>query len=249
MMIPLFGSGHLHIKVHWRPKRSSDKPVPTIDQMLDSLKKEVLAGRASLRIARGLREADPVVLQTAPTFFGLTHDGSLEISQMYAAKLYDTTANAITMKSLLSAAGKLAGSFKNARPQDIAAAVLRARRQIATLKVPLESIRKRRNEALAHLDPNSVVNPQALSTAAKLTIPDLEKVFDVTEKIILEIASFYDETGGELKFIGGDDYKMALEYIANAKDAQADAYEAEHNEPAPFARPRSRPKPAGNRLL
>jgi len=212
--------------------------------VLDSIEKEVLAGRACLRIARGLREADPVVFQTAPTFFGLTHDGSLEISQMYAAKLYDTTASAITMKSLLSAAEEQAGSFKNGKPQDIAAAVLKARTQIATLRGPLESIRKRRNEALAHLDPNSVVNPQALSRTAKLTIPDLEKVFDVTEKILLKIASLYDGTGGELKFIGGDDYKTALEYIADAKDAQADAYEAEHNEPAPFPRPRTRPKPA-----
>lgn len=237
MKIPIFGLGHLQIR--WRPK-PIDKPVPTIDQMLDSLKKEVLAGRASLGIAVGLREADPVVLQTAPTYFGLTHDGCLEISQIYAAKLYDTTSGAITIKSLLSAAQQQIESFKNGKPKEIAIAVSKARAEIGNLKEPLESIRKRRNESLAHLDPNSVMNPLDLSTTAKLTIPDLERVFDGTEKILLDISSLYDGTSGELKFLGGDDYTMALNYIADAKNAQADKYEAEFKEPWPNRRPAKR---------
>ncbi len=42
-------------------------------------------------MAKGLLESDPVLLQTAPTFFGLTIDGSVELAQMAIARLYDKT--------------------------------------------------------------------------------------------------------------------------------------------------------------
>jgi hypothetical protein len=86
---------------------------PTIDQILNSLTNEVLLGRAYLAIANGLKDADPVVLKCSPTFFGLSIEASLEMSQMYVAKLYDKTNGAITVKSLLDRAKLEAPTFKH----------------------------------------------------------------------------------------------------------------------------------------
>ena len=58
---------------------------PTLKQVLDAHKNQVLVGKSYLNIASGLLQADPVILQTAPTFFGLTIDGSLELAQMALA--------------------------------------------------------------------------------------------------------------------------------------------------------------------
>src|ERR1039458_8682357 len=56
---------------------------PTIDQILNSLTNEVLMGRAYLTIADGLKDWDPIVLKCSPTFFGLSVEASLQMSQMY----------------------------------------------------------------------------------------------------------------------------------------------------------------------
>ncbi len=45
---------------------------PDVKQLLNALMREVLLGNTHLSIANGLREADPVVLDTAGVFFGLT---------------------------------------------------------------------------------------------------------------------------------------------------------------------------------
>ena len=52
-------------------------PIPTFKQVLDALKKQVLVGRTYLDTAKGLLKADPVLLQTGQTFFGMTIDGDL----------------------------------------------------------------------------------------------------------------------------------------------------------------------------
>ena len=56
--------------------------MPTLKQILGALEKQVLVGRTYLDTATGLLKADPVLLRVSPTFFGLTIDGSLELSQM-----------------------------------------------------------------------------------------------------------------------------------------------------------------------
>lgn len=53
----------------------------TFKQILDALKRQILVGKSYVALAKGLLTADPVILQTAATFFGLTADGSLELAQ------------------------------------------------------------------------------------------------------------------------------------------------------------------------
>ena len=63
------------------------KPTPTLNQTLEALRRQVLVGKSYFNLAKGLLKADPYLLQTAPTFFGLTVDGSLELAQMAVARL------------------------------------------------------------------------------------------------------------------------------------------------------------------
>ena len=62
---------------------------------------------------------------------------------------------------------------------------------------------------------------------AKLTMPDLERVFKETERILLKLSSLYDGTIGELKYIGWDDYEIALNSIRLVKCAHIEKYERE----------------------
>jgi len=77
---------------------------PTLKQILDALKKQVLVGRTYLDTAKGLLLADSAVLQSAPTFFGIVVDGSLELAQMAIAGLYDSTRKTMSVPTLLKRA-------------------------------------------------------------------------------------------------------------------------------------------------
>jgi hypothetical protein len=217
---------------------------PTVDQILASLNAEVIRGRAYLTIAKGLKDADPIVLKCSPTFFGLAFEASLEMSQLYAAKLYDGTRRVVTVKSLLDAALAQAGTFKNGIPEKVRSAVQNASARIAGLQRILDTIKERRHKAIAHLDRETVTDPTSLTTREKLSISDLERVFAETDVTLNELSVLWNGTFGNLKFIGDDDYKTALELIAEAKHAQVDKWEKEFpNVPCDFPRPQTPRRP------
>jgi CheY-like chemotaxis protein len=78
----------------------------------------------------------------------------------------------------------------------------------------------------------------ALAARAKLTFPDLERGFKDTEEIVLKMSSLYDGTIGELKYIGGDDYEVALDWIRRAKCAYIERYEHKFKEKWDGPRPK-----------
>ena len=200
---------------------------PDLKQTLDALKNQVLVGKTYLQIGKRLLDSDPVIRHTAPTFFGLTVDGSLELAQIAVARLYDTTSGTITVTTMLRLAEQQAGLFQRGDAMEVRASIKQAEQKIAALEPILESIRLRRNEWFAHLAPDTVRDPKALADKAKLTIADLDRVYSETEELLIDLACLYDGTFGELRFIGGDDYEMALKYIRDAKCAQIKEYEKE----------------------
>lgn len=218
---------------------------PTLKQTLEVLRRQVLVGKSYLNLAKGLLASDPYLLQTAPTFFGLTIDGSLELAQMAIARLYDKTRGTVTIRTMLHDAGQQLSSFQNATQKEASAAIQKATKRITAIESILAAIRKRRNEWLAHLDPATVSNPAALAARAKVTMPDLEKVFSETEVIVVELFSLHQGVFGQLEFIGGDDYSMALDWIRSAKCTFIENYEKEFNKPWTDARP----KDCSNNLL
>jgi len=219
-------------------ERDSLSPTPTLKQILDALKKQVLVGRAYLDTARGLLNADPVLLQTAPTFFGMAIDGSLELAQMAVARLYDTTRNTMSVPKMLKRAEQEAGSFQRGSGQEVRKAIAECQKIVVGLEPVIASIGERRNGWLAHLDPNTIADPNALTARAKLTFPDLERGFKDTEEIVLKMSSLYDGTIGELKYIGGDDYEVALDWIRRAKCAFIEKYEHEFKQKWDGPRPK-----------
>lgn len=200
---------------------------PTLKQILDALQKQVLVGRTYLDTAKGLLAADPVLLQTAPTFFGLTIDGCLELAQLAIARLYDKTKGTMTVSKMLDRANQEAGLFHRASAQEVRQAIADSEKVVLGLDSVLASIHERRNGWLAHLDPQTIADPKVLSARATLTVPDLEKAFKQTEEMLLKLSSLYDGTIGELKYIGGDDYGVALNWIRLAKCAFIEKYERE----------------------
>ena len=200
---------------------------PTLRQILDALEKQVLVGRTYLDTAKGLLKADSVLLQTAPTFFGLAIDGSLELAQMAIARLYDKTRDSMTVPRMLERAEQEAGTFQRGTGQEVRQAISESEGAVLGLESVIASIRERRKGWLAHLDPETIADPKALDARAKLTIPDLERAFKETEEILLKLAALYDGTIGELKYIGGDDYEVALDWIRKAKCAFIEKYEQE----------------------
>jgi hypothetical protein len=79
----------------------------------------------------------------------------------------------------------------------------------------------------AHLDPETVANLAALAARAKLTIPDLGRAYSETEEMVVELYARHQGVFGELEFIGGDDYKAALDWIRSAKCTFIENYEKE----------------------
>ena len=91
---------------------------------------------------------------------------------------------------------------------------------------PVTSIRDRRNKWLAHLDPETVRDPQALSIKAKLTIADLERAFEETEKILSGLERLFDGTVGPIRFVGGDDYRGLLERVRGSVSVEKKEFDA-----------------------
>jgi AbiU2 len=198
---------------------------PTFKQVLDALKGQVLAGKSHLGIAKGLVNADPVLLDGARTFFGLTINGNLELAQMAIARLYDRTTGAVTIPAMLARAPKEISSFQRGDRKRIVEAIKKAESAVTGLESVLDSIHQRRNEWLAHLDPRTVRDSAALGVKAKLSIPDLERAFQETEEIVLEMSSLYEGVIGKLHYLGDDDYKVALNWIRRAKCDFIENYE------------------------
>ena len=212
---------------------------PAISEILTSLKHEVVFGKTYLTIAKGVGEADPVVLGTARTFFGLTVEACLQMAQMFAAKLYDKTRGAVTVKSLLGVARNQAGTFKFGTPKEVFAAIQDAEKRVISIAPILKPIEDRRNQALAHLDPRTVKDPAGLTSRAKLTFADLGKIFDETGAILNEFSRLWEDMTTVMTLVDDTDFTGALDRIAEAKHAEADKYEAEFHEPAPFPRPKA----------
>jgi hypothetical protein len=219
-------------------RESFVSPTPTLKQILDALKKQVLVGKTYLDTARGLLGADPVLLQTAPTFFGMAIDGGLELAQMAVARLYDGTRDTMSVPRMLKRAEQEAGTFQCGSGQEVRKAIAECQKIVVGLDPVIASIGERRNGWLAHLDPKTIADPNALTDRAKLTLPDLDRGFKDTEEIVLKVSSLYEGVIGGLKYIGGNDYETALDCIRRAKCAWIENYEHESKEKWQGPRPK-----------
>jgi hypothetical protein len=183
----------------------------TIEQFLRAVERQILFGKTYLGIAKGLLAAEPIVFGAAPTFFGMTADGSIDLAQMAIARLYDR--QGVTVRRMLEEAKLQINSFKNGTPQQVIAVIAKSKTAVRNLEPVLTAIRVRRNKWLAHLDQETVRDPQALSINAKLTFGDLDRAFEESEKILGRLDGLFDGRVGPIRFVGGNDYRGLLKRV------------------------------------
>jgi hypothetical protein len=192
----------------------------TFEQVLAAIERQILVGKTCLAVAKGLLAAEWAVFGVAPTFFGLMSDGSLELAQMAIAKLYDRGEKAVTVKAMLLLAAGQPDAFQKGDLGQVNAAILKSAQRVIGLQPIIDAIRKRRDKWLAHLDPSTVRSPAALTESVKLTIEDLERIFKETEDILSALERLFDGTIGEIRYLGGDDYRALLDHVRRATSAE-----------------------------
>ena len=199
----------------------------TLKQVLDALEHQILIGKTYWAIANGLLKAEPIVYGTAPTFFGLVVDGSLELAQIVVAKLYDRSEQSVTITAMLFQAARQPECFQKAADRhQVDIAILKSTQRVISLRPVLDSIRIRRDKWLAHLDEQSVRDPKSLEAKARLTIEDLKRTFQETEEILRELSHLFDGTIGPIRYVGDDDYKAVLDHVRHSTSSEMKEFKA-----------------------
>jgi len=199
---------------------------------------QVVVGQGHLVVARGLANSDPVVLNAATVFFGMSIDAHIYASQMYAARLHDRTRGTVTVRTLLKRARTEAGTAKYGCANDVRAAIAFSEKVLSELAGPLKALTIRRNAWLAHTDPRTITDPVKVAAAAGPHFVDLETIFVRTGNIVNEFSRLYRDITGILEMLDQTDYETVIEFVSAAKCEQVRQYEAEFGTPAPFPRPK-----------
>jgi len=208
-----------------------------IERVISRLVLEIIVGQAHLVVAKGLSTSDPVVLNTANTFFAMSIDAHLYAAEMYAARLYDTTRGTVTIEMLLTRAEKAAGTAKCGTASEVRSEIEAARKQIAQLKAPLDSLKERRNEWLAHTDQSTLANPMLMARLASDELDELQRIYRISGEIVNEFSRLFLDITNILELLGQTDYESVIKLVSDAKCEQVRRYEAQFG-PAPFQRPR-----------
>jgi HEPN superfamily AbiU2-like protein len=213
-------------------------PAPTIEQIISTLMNQVVVGKAHLAVAKGLANSDPVVLNAATVFFGMSIDAHLYSSQMYAARLHDRDPKAVTVKTLLKRADEEAGTAKYGSASDVRAAVTSSEKTLSEIEESLDALTTWRNVRLAHTDPLTINDPVKVAADIGPHFPDLETIFDRTGDIVNKFSRLYQNIGSILEILDQTDYETVVEFISEVKCERIRRYEAEFGRPAPFPRPK-----------
>jgi len=211
---------------------------PQIEQIIAALMAQIVVGKAHLIVAKGLAESDPVVLNAAKTFFAMTIDSHIYSAQMHAARLHDKTRGALTIRTLLERADREAGKAKYGTADEVRKAIASSEKSISTLVGALKALTTRRNSWLAHTDPRTLTDPIKMAASARISFPDLERIFSETGRVVNEFSRLFRDITSIVDLIDQTDYGTVIEFVSKVKCEQVRQYEAEFKQPAPFPRPK-----------
>ncbi|MHB8485094.1 MAG: AbiU2 domain-containing protein [Candidatus Acidiferrales bacterium] len=214
----------------------------TFEKIVKRLTEFVVLGKAHLEIGRGIGKAitaDAVISDVAPVFWGMSITAHLDAAQMLAFKLFDSRRGSLTIEYLLNRVTDCGSDFQKAAPTEVSALVRTSRAQISAIEEPLKRIRARRNRILAHVDPTIVTHPERVAKETEIRFVDLNRIFDTAGNIVNSISSVLLGGFSLLELMGESDYENAVQLIVDAKHDQADCYEKEFSQIAPFPRPKS----------
>ncbi len=205
----------------------------SIDEILADLAYHTAAGSAHTEVAEGLSKVDPVVLNSAQTFFAMTIDAHLFYALMAAARMHDDQHNAITIHTLLERAATEPANFD--KGGEVSAAITSAKATLAGLKKELERLDTWRNRRLAH-NQSLLRDPAFAVKQTKEYARDMATIFEATSRIVNEFSRLYRDIYSDPSIIGQTDYEMVVGYVSDVKCQQVYEYEKK-NGPAPFPRP------------
>jgi len=205
----------------------------SIDEILADLAYQTAAGTAHMDVAEGLSKVDPVVLNSARTFFAMTIDAHLFYALMAAARMHDDQRNAITIHTLLERVATEPAKFD--KGGEVATAIMSAEATLAGLKRELERLDTWRNRRLSH-NQSLLSDPTFAVQQTREYERDLRTIFEATSRIANEFSRLYRDIYSDPSIIGQTDYEMVVGYVSDVKCQQVHEYEKEFG-PAPFPRP------------
>jgi hypothetical protein len=204
-----------------------------INEILADLAYHTAAGTAHMELAKGLSKVDPVVLNSAQTFFAMTIDAHLFCALMAAARMHDDQRNAITIHTLLERAAAEPAKFD--KGGEVVAAITSAKATLAGLNRELSRLDTWRNRRLAH-NQSLLSDPAFAVQQTKEYERDVTTIFVATSRIVNEFSRLYRDIYSDPSIIGQTDYEMVVGYVSDVKCQQVYEYEKEFGT-APFPRP------------
>jgi hypothetical protein len=185
--------------------------------MLAMLMTHVIYGRAHFAIVKGLISANKAVLGAAPVFFALTRDAHADLTVMTAARIFDRQRGAVSIHALLSSALKQAGTSKYGTASEVRKAVEEANVCVKKLEAILAAITTRRNQTMAHTDPSAILDSEGYLHDGLVSYRQIDGLFNETELILNRFSRLFRGDSIRLYFSDADDYKHALNLIADAQ--------------------------------
>lgn len=200
--------------------RKSVKVGPTpgdrFEMRLFVLNQEVLFARFHLQIARGLAqtaEEKTGLLEVAPQFFGLTFRAHTESAYSRAAKLFDRRAGTATIRGLLDAADKKAGTFQFATAVEVRKNIDVWRGQIASIEPQVAKLSDLRNALMAHFDEKIIFDADAMKRTVNVTFDEVERILEAAKEIVDSALDAYNRSIYIDKLLSADDYKKLVAII------------------------------------
>jgi len=199
-------------------------PKLKLETVIETLHEEFLAGRTHLWVYRGLYDelvaGNIELFDAAPAFFQLTIKGNILEAYRHLWRLLDRDSRSVSVWHLLSVVKKASPKkFRYAsgrRPSDLAR---KGRKQLVAHKKSIRKLWTRRNKILAHLDRQTVLNPQAVERLASVTLGEMEQLYKVIGDILVEIGVAYDGIIRSKEIVNRDDFRHLLKIAHIGRNA------------------------------
>jgi hypothetical protein len=193
----------------------------------NALSDESFHGGIHLDICEGISKIDPFIGNHAPVFWMYTFYAHLNAAQMFAVKLFDSHANAVTVPRYVEMASLRASKFAHATEAEVRECVRVVGTRIAKLRPTIEILRKRRNDFIAHISPKLVFNRELLGQEKLVTLPQIREVLLGGGHIVNELLVLWSNTSNQLRDSHSDDYKKVIATVNKHLCDEADRHEAE----------------------
>ena len=200
-----------------------------METLLDEFEKQVRVGKMHFWVWRDLGKSlskDPDLGNEAPGFFQLTLRAHMNEAFMHLSKLFDKSSDVVKLSDLLECAEQNAGKFTGISSEKVRNELLpKWRKKIDKMQKDVEPVKVRRNKLLAHLDPKAISDFPAVAEESKITVDELEKLYDGVCEVVDNVSRTYRNLIPAMEFVGWADFKNVLELMKLGKSARQEEFD------------------------